>query len=192
MLTTTETLLQGLAAGDNGRWARFYRDYAPILEDFLASQIPELPHADIEEVISDALIAIAKIMPTYRYDRKGKGPFHSFLYGIVKNKAVDRLRKYTRDAARLERFAAEPPVFSDDDWRRSTYDAALRRVWADPAIQGTSKLAFRRYVQLGEPAEQVAADLNLSVNALYHIRDRFKKRLKEEIAKLRGELPDET
>ena len=29
MLTTTETLLKGLAAGNESRWARFYRDYAP-------------------------------------------------------------------------------------------------------------------------------------------------------------------
>ena len=34
MLTTTETLLKELAAGNETRWARFYRDYAPFLEDF--------------------------------------------------------------------------------------------------------------------------------------------------------------
>ena len=28
MLETTETLLKGLAAGNQNRWARFYRDYA--------------------------------------------------------------------------------------------------------------------------------------------------------------------
>jgi hypothetical protein len=29
MLETTDTLLKGLAEGNQNRWARFYRDYAP-------------------------------------------------------------------------------------------------------------------------------------------------------------------
>ena len=43
MLTTTETLLKGLAAGNESRWARFYRDYAPFLENALLKKHPSLP-----------------------------------------------------------------------------------------------------------------------------------------------------
>ena len=46
MLTTTETLLKGLAAGNESRWARFYRDYAPFLEGIVLKKHPSMSHAD--------------------------------------------------------------------------------------------------------------------------------------------------
>lgn len=189
MLTTTETLLKGLAAGNETRWARFYHDYAPFLEDFISRKFP-LAHEDAEEIVSDTLIDIAKVMPTYKYDRARKGAFHSLLLKIAQNKAIDRLRKLKRTAEELERFAAEPITLSDEDWRRETFNAALRRVMADTSIQDSTKIAFRRHVQLGESADKVAAELNLETNALYQIKNRMKERIAAEVEKLKNEFPD--
>ena len=189
MLTTTETLLKGLAEGNEGRWARFYRDYAPFLEDFVSRKFP-LAHEDAEEIVSDTLIDIAKMMPTYRYDKAKKGAFHSLLAKIAQNKAIDRLRKLKRTAEELEKFAAEPVGLSEEDWRREIYNAALRRVMADASIQESTKIAFRRHVQLGESAAEVAADLGLEVNALYQIKNRMKEKIAAEIESLKSEFPD--
>ena len=189
MLTTTETLLRGLAEGNEGRWARFYRDYAPFLEDFVSRKFP-LAHEDAEEIVSDTLIDIAKLMPTYTYDKAKNGAFHSLLYSIARNKACDRLRKLGQERDHLEKFAAEPFTISGEDWRRARYEAALRRVLADTTIQSSTKIVFRRVIQLGEPVETVAADLGLTANAIYQIRDRMKKRLTEEVKKLESEFPD--
>ena len=189
MLTTTETLLKGLAEGNEGRWARFYRDYAPFLEDFVSRKFP-LAHEDAEEIVSDTLIDIAKMMPTYRYDKAKKGAFHSLLAKIAQNKAIDRLRKLKRTAEELEKFAAEPVALSEEDWRREIYNAALRRVMADASIQDSTKIAFRRHVQLGEPAAEVAADLRLEINALYQIKNRMKERIAAEVESLKNEFPD--
>ena len=71
MLTTTETLLKGLAAENESRWARFYRDYAPFLESIVLKKYPSTSHADAEEIVSETTIDIAKMMPTYRYDTMG-------------------------------------------------------------------------------------------------------------------------
>ena len=190
MLTTTETLLKGLAAGNESRWARFYRDYAPFLENFLVDKYPSLSHADAEEIISETMIDIAKMIPTYQYDKEKKGAFHSFLAKIAQNKAIDRFRRDERYAAALEKFALEPIVISDDDWQRETFDMALRRVFADPAIRESSKIAFRRVVQQGEDVATVAADLGLEPNAIYQIRNRMKERLQEEVRKIQESLPD--
>ena len=189
MLTTTETLLKGLAEGNEGRWARFYRDYAPFLEDFVSRKFP-LAHEDAEEIVSDTLIDIAKMMPTYRYAKAKKGAFHSLLAKIAQNKAIDRLRKLKRTAEELERFAAEPIALSEEDWRREIFNAALRRVMADASIQESTKIAFRRHVQLGEPAAEVAADLGLEVNTLYQIKNRMKERIAAEVKSLKSEFPD--
>lgn len=189
MLTTTETLLEGLAAGNETRWARFYRDYAPFLEDFISRKFT-LSHEDAEEIVSDTLIDIAKTMPTYKYDRARKGAFHSFLLKIAQNKAIDRLRKLKRTAEELEKFAAEPITLSNEDWRRELFNAALRRVMADTSIQDSTKIAFRRHVQLGESAEKVATELNLETNALYQIKNRMKERIAAEVENLKKEFPN--
>ena len=190
MLTTTETLLKGLAAGNESRWARFYRDYAPFLENVVLRSYPSISHADAEEIVSEAMIDLAKMMPTYRYDREKKGAFHSLLAKIAKNKAIDLFRKDKRYAAKLEKFAQVPIVISNDDWRRETFDMALRRVFADPTVRESSKIAFRRVVQQGEDVAAVAHDLGLEPNAIYQIKNRMKERLREEVRKIQESLPD--
>ena len=188
MLETTETLLKGLAAGDQNRWARFYRDYAPWVENLLLKH--GLSHEDAEEVVHDTLVELVKIMPTYKYDKTHKGAFHSLLFKIAQNKAIDRLRKIKAEAKRLAAFAAEPLAPSDEDWRRETFNMAIRRVFADPDIGETSKIAFRRFAQLGEPAETVAQELGLTVNNLYQIKSRLKDRISDEVRRLQEDSPD--
>ena len=193
MLQTTETLIAGLAANDETRWARFYRDYAPYIENTLLDNTPLSP-SDVEDVIHETLIALVALMPAYRHDRAGKGAFHSFVLKIAQNKAYDLLRRRTRAQNRHAAFAADPaagpsaavePSFtlemSDADWRRELCAMALRRVLADPSVRSSSKIAFRRYAILGEPAARVAADLGLSVNALYQIKNRLTERLAVEV-----------
>ena len=189
MLETTETLLKGLAEGDQNRWARFYRDYAPWIEGVLCKR--GLSHQDAEEVVHDTLIALVGIMPTYRYDRTHKGAFHSLLFKIAQNKAIDRLRKSKSEAKHIALFAAEPLAPSERDWRLETFNMALRRVFADPNIAETSKIAFRRFVQLGEQAETVAKELGLTVNNIYQIKNRIKLRIEAEVAKIREDDPDD-
>ena len=188
MLETTETLLKGLAAGDQNRWARFYRDYAPWIESLLLKR--GLSHEDAEEIVHDTLVELVKIMPTYKYDKTHKGAFHSLLFKIAQNKAIDRLRKIKAEAERLVAFAAEPLAPSGEDWRRETFNMALRRVFADPAIGEASKIAFRRFVLLGESTETVARDLGISENNLYQIKNRLKKRIAEEVRGIQENSPD--
>ena len=188
MLVTTETLLKGLAEGDQNRWSRFYRDYAPWIESVLRKH--GLSPQDAEEVVQDTLVALVGIMPTYRYDRTHKGAFHSLLFKIAQNKAIDRLRKNAAEAERLAAFAKEPLAPTESDWCLETFNMALRRVYADPGIGETAKIAFRRHVQLAEPAETVADELGITVNNVYQIKNRMKKRLAGEIRAIQENSPD--
>ena len=107
MLQTTETLIAGLAANDETRWARFYRDYAPWIENTLLKNTPLSP-PDVEDVIHETLVVLVALMPAYRHDRAGKGAFHSFVLKIAQNKAYDVLRRRTRAQNRHAAFAADP------------------------------------------------------------------------------------
>ena len=188
MLETTDTLLKGLAEGNQNRWARFYRDYAPWIERTLTQR--GVSREDAEEAIQDTLLELVKIMPTYRYDKSRKGAFHSLLFKIAQNKAIDRMRKAKADAEKIVRFAAEPIAPAEEDWRIETFNMALRRVFADPSIGETSKIAFRRHVQQGESAGTVAAELGITANNLYQIKNRIKKKLADEVRAIRENSPD--
>ena len=179
MLPTSETLLNGLIENDQSAWARLYRDYEPWINDFLSEKYG-LAKADIDEVVNDTLLSLVKIMPTYKYDKEGKGAFHSLVLKIASNKTKDLFEKRRRYAERVKTFS-EIPVVSGADWRREVFNIALRRVFADETIQQSTKIAFRRYVQLGEPADVVAKELGLEVNALYQIKNRIKQRISEEV-----------
>ena len=186
MLATTDTLLKGLAQGNQCRWARFYRDYTPYITKFLFEL--GLSHADADEVVHDTLVALAKQMPEYKYDKAKYGPFHSYVLKIARNKAVDRMRRNAAYAEHLRRFADVLAVASGEiDWRKVSLDIALRRVFANSDIGETARIAFRRHVQLGEDARTVADDLGITVNNLYQIKRRIKEALKVEIEKLRRE-----
>lgn len=201
MLKTTETLLEGLAANDQSRWARFYRDYAPWIERVLLKRIPAL--RDTDDVIHETLVELVRIMPTYQYDPTHKGAFHSLIFKIAQNKAIDFLRKRAHEQGQIDRMAVDPtlangpssdfnPPFevSEEEWQRETFDMALRRVFADPAVRETSKIAFRRVVQLGEDAATVARELGLETNTVYQIRNRMKERLRDEVRKIQESSPD--
>lgn len=107
MLQTTETLIAGLAANDETRWARFYRDYAPYIENTLRKSTPLSP-PDVEDVIHETQVALVALMPACRHDRAGKGAFHSLVLRIAQNKAYDFLRRETRVQNRHAAFAADP------------------------------------------------------------------------------------
>ena len=185
MLETTDTLLKGLAEGNQSRWARFYRDYSPWIENFLRTR--GLSAHDAEEILHDTLVALSKQMSSYSYDKAKFGPFHSYILKIARNKAVDRMRRNAAYANVLQRFADEPPAGDESDWRKATFEIALRRVFANPDYGETTRLAFRRYVQLGEDAETVARDLGITVNNLYQIKRRIKDAVGKEVANLRTE-----
>ena len=188
MLETTDTLLKGLAEGNENRWARFYRDYAPLIERTLTNH--GISHADAEEAIQDTIVELVEIMPKYKYDKAKKGAFHSLLFKIAQNKATDRMRKAKADADKIAKFAAEPVMPSEEDWRLETFNIALRRVFADTSIGETSKIAFRRHVQQGESAETVAAELGITVNNLYQIKNRLKQRIADEVRAIKEDSPD--
>jgi len=201
MLKTTETLLEGLAANDQTRWARFYRDYAPFIENLLAQQ--HFSPDDAADLVHETLLELVRIMPTYRYDPAHKGAFHSLILKIAQNKGIDLRRKRQREQGHLTDFANDPTQHpsdagaleftldaSEEDWQRATFDMALRRVFADPSIRETSKIVFRRVAQLGEDPAAVARDLGIEANAVYQIKNRLKERLRQEIRKIQESSPD--
>jgi len=158
---------------------------------------------DAADLIHETLLELVRIMPTYRYDPVRKGAFHSLILKIAQNKGNDLRRKRMREQEHRETLSDDPTLnpgdcalpeihfdVSEDDWQRATFDMALRRVFVDPSIRETSKIAFRRVAQLGEDPTTVARELGLEVNAVYQIKNRLKERLRDEVHKIQESSPD--
>lgn len=92
--TTSETLLRDIS-GDllHPRWTEFAGRYRPMMEELVER---EFPGVEADEIIQQTLLALARILPGYRYRPGEKGYFHSYLSKILRNKCIDALRREGR------------------------------------------------------------------------------------------------
>lgn len=182
---TSTTLLRSLALETPGaRWGDFVSRYRPMMEAFMKSRFPAV---EADDVIQETLLALSRIIRSYRYSPQTSGHFHNYLTGILKNKALEMLRR----KARQERIPAEmaerlTPKTSGDsqDWRQSMFEIALRQFLDDPAIADRTKQVFTRTAINGESPEKVAASLKMTRHAVDQAKSRSLSRIRELVAAL--------
>ena len=76
MIDTSTTLLRDLAGcADHPRWGEFEVRYRPMMENYLRERFPSL---EMDDLIQEAFVAIAKALPDYRYvpdaEERGSDP----------------------------------------------------------------------------------------------------------------------
>jgi len=180
--TTSTTLLRVLGEdARSARWAEFVARYAPAMADYVRSGYPAL---EPEDIVQEALVAVAKALPNYHYDPDNKGHFRNWLFGVVRNKANDALRVRAHDAAVASRVAEKAsidgqPTHTTDDWRLDAFEAALAQLLCDPDISDRDRQVFRRVALNEEKPEAVAALFGITRNHVDQIKNRLKKRLRE-------------
>ena len=95
--TTSTTLLRDLAQdAQHARWGEFVARYRPMMEAFMRERFPSL---EADDIIQETLVALCRVLPSYRYAPDEKGHFHNYLTGILRNKALRVLRQRERDEA---------------------------------------------------------------------------------------------
>jgi RNA polymerase sigma-70 factor (ECF subfamily) len=105
-----EELVGRMAAGDQGALADFYDRFSPTLYGLAVRILQD--EMESEDVLQDAFIYIWKKAVTYKPQLSS--PF-SWSVMIVRNKAIDRLRKRQRVEKIAERVAAEFFLGADFD-----------------------------------------------------------------------------
>jgi RNA polymerase sigma-70 factor (ECF subfamily) len=190
---TPASLLNRLRAvpGDPAAWRYFDDLYRPLLTAWLQRHSLQ-PH-DVEDLLQDVLATAVRELPHFQYDRN-KGRFRDWLRAIL----VNRLRAFWRECQ------ARPRVPGGHAFQVQVLDqledsnGQLSRLWA----QEHDQYVVRRFLELvrgdfapktwqaferllaGEKAAGVAADLGLSVNAVYLAKASILKRLREEMSGL--------
>jgi RNA polymerase sigma factor (sigma-70 family) len=194
-LLTRASLLARLGdSEDRLAWQQFVELYGSLVYGFARQR--GLQDADAADLTQDVLLAIAQTAGRWHYDPQ-RGSFRRWLYGITRNKIAQFLTSRcsqplgSGDSTTQQRLAEEPEPEPDAEatWERE-YQQHLFRLAAariQKHFSSTTWKAFWRTAVEGARGAAVAAELGLSVGAVYVARSRVLARLTEEIQQMRIE-----
>jgi RNA polymerase sigma-70 factor (ECF subfamily) len=170
---------------DEAAWAQFVDRYAPLVYGYARKQ--GLQDADAADLSQEVLVAVAGAVGRLEYDPR-RGAFRNWLFTVVRRK-LSNWRAAQRNRARgsgdsathqlLEKCPAPQGVAAewDAEWERRLVAWACAQVRQE--VTAVTWQAFRGTAIDGRPGKQVAADLGVTVAAVYHARSRVLARLKE-------------
>jgi RNA polymerase sigma factor (sigma-70 family) len=78
------------------RWERFYQVCAPLIRQFALAR--GVPKGDLGDCLQDVWLALITSLRGFRYDPE-RGQFNSWLFALVRSKAIDLARKQCRHAS---------------------------------------------------------------------------------------------
>ena len=192
--TTSETLLRDLAARpDSPRTEEFARLYEPVLRRYVAaSRIGHAPiqPADRDDLVQEVFLAVRSALPGFRYV-PGRSSFRAYLRRAVRN-AVLRLQRRPAPVppALADARPAAPSAAGDEsETQLRIWTLALARVFRSGRFSPNTQAVFRRVALEGESPATVGREFKLKPNAVYQIRNRILRAVRDELDRLgRGRL----
>lgn len=193
--STSSTLLERLRAGRPEAWERFVRLYGPTVYRWCRRS--GLAAEDAADVLQEVLAAVARSLPGFRRDRP-EDSFGGWLATITRNKVRDHYRRRQGRAeapggtTAQERMAEIPlPPEPDED---SIHPDAESNAWLARGVLESIRAEFeeRTWEAFWQTAVEerlaadVAADLDMTVGAVYTAKSRVLRRLRQAL----GELPE--
>ncbi|HKI31588.1 MAG TPA: sigma-70 family RNA polymerase sigma factor [Gemmataceae bacterium] len=183
--TRASLLLRLRDAQDGEAWREFVDLYAPLVYGYARKQ--GLQDADAADLCQDVLRAVAGAVGRLEYDPR-RGAFRNWLFTVVRHKlsnwqaAQANRAQASGDSAThqlLEQCPAPEGMEGEweAEWERRLVAWACEQ--ARRQVSDTTWQAFWRTAVEGQPGKQIAADLGLTVAAVYHARSRILARLKE-------------
>jgi|SRR5678816_1488844 RNA polymerase sigma-70 factor (ECF subfamily) len=202
---TRKSLLARLkTASNNNDWEALYEQYSAIILSFCLKQ--GLDEFGARDVLQETMILLMRKLPGFEYDPQ-KGRFRNWLLALVAGKVRDAHRRARRhqfvaldansDVDRSLGHDAVAPAADcskalEETWMQGLVEEALRRIQRDPKTKAETFDVFHAYVIAGNSVPDVARQFRLQENAVYQIKNRLLKRLRDEILQLeRPNLPVE-
>jgi RNA polymerase sigma-70 factor (ECF subfamily) len=181
MHTTSPSLLQRLRTpGQADAWARFVQLYSPLI--YYWGRRAGLQETDASDLVQEVFAVLLRKLPAFEYD--GRRTFRGWLRVVTLNKWKEARRRRAAptdaeaDLADLS-APAQAEALWDQEYRQHLVGRALEVMKAD--FQPATWQACWAHVVEGKPAAQVAAELNLSANAVYLATSRVLRRLRAEL-----------
>jgi RNA polymerase sigma-70 factor (ECF subfamily) len=186
MNTTSVSLLEKLRQPtDSAAWDRFVDLYTPLL--FYWGRRAGLQSADAADLVQDVFEVLVRKLPEFEYDRQQS--FRSWLRTVTMNKWKERVRRRTEHAvggSAVNPLEPTVPDGAEQFWETEYHGQLaaraldLMRTQFEPA---TWQACWESVVN-DRPAAEIAAELGLTVNAVYLARSRVLRRLRQDLAHL--------
>jgi RNA polymerase sigma-70 factor (ECF subfamily) len=179
---TSPTLLEGLKdPGNQTIWVQFVDRYRPMILRY--AQRLGLAADDAEDVAQASLMSFCQAYREMKYERE-RGRLREWLFGIVHNQVRNwRRRRQDQEPQASETQAGRIESREDmerlweEEWRDSVARECLDQVRRE--VQGPTFRAFEMFALQGMAAEDVAAELDLTPNAVYGAKRRVLRRIRE-------------
>jgi RNA polymerase sigma-70 factor (ECF subfamily) len=184
MQSTPVSLLERLRRADDGAaWSEFVRLYTPLL--YVWARRAGLSEADTADLLQDVFTTLLREMPRFEHE-PGKS-FRAWMRTILLNRWRTLQRRRSPRSVPAEQLDAMPGPADPDppgeaEERRELVHRSLALIERDFAP--ATWQAFRQAVVLGRAPAEVAAELGVTVNAVYLARARVLRRLREQLAGL--------
>lgn len=184
---TSSTLIRAIAADSQSvRWNEFVARYRPLMMGYLKSKFSNI---DYDDIIQDTFVALARVLPNYRYDPDESGHFRNYLVAVLRNKACDAIRAAQKMDELKCKASADPTFFEPngnavDDLRRSIYSIALRQVLNDEAILERNRRIFVEVAINGRCAADVATMFGVERNNVDQVKARLLNALKGRVTEI--------
>jgi len=194
---TSLTLLEKVKVKDQSSWERLVTLYTPFV--YYRCRKAGLQRADAADVGQEVFVTVARKIADFHRDRPGDS-FRRWLGAITRSKILDAFRRMNNEHRQAGGLGANPrldqliacesdveELEEDKEADRIIYRRAIELIYAEFAP--LTWKAFWHVAVEGEHPRDVAADLGMSVNAVYLAKSRICRRLKEEFAGLIQEDP---
>jgi RNA polymerase sigma factor (sigma-70 family) len=184
---------------DQESWRDFLKLYGRLIHT-VALQAG-LTEPEAEDAVQETIIAVARTMPSFKYD-PSVCSFKSWLRHLARKRIADQLRKRlpvsvvsgepaeaTPRTARMERVA-DPRSLDlnavwDIEWQRNVFEAAVKRVKDQTAVEQYQM--FDLYALKNWPLKKVSAALGVSAAQVYLAKHRVMRLIKQEVKRLEKE-----
>ncbi|MGO8766974.1 MAG: RNA polymerase sigma factor [Limisphaerales bacterium] len=200
LIPTRATLLERLKDWrDGASWQEFFDTYWKLIYGVAVKS--GLTETEAQEVVQETMIAVAKHIPAFKYDRN-LGSFKLWLLNMTRWRISDQFRRRQSLAVPsppdesatgtqwLEKFADPASVdvgkLWDDEWKKHLLDAAIAKVKRQLEPQKYQIYDF--YVNKEWPPEKVAQAFSISVNQVYIAKHRVTELIKQEVERLQVEM----
>jgi RNA polymerase sigma-70 factor, ECF subfamily len=180
MHTTSISLLERLRRPDESlAWTRFVELYTPLLTSW--ARRLGLSDSDAADLVQEVFAILVRKLPSFAYDA------HKSFRGWLKTVALNQWRAMQRrksptpiETAALEELPApDAEAFWESEYRAHLVRRALAIMQAE--FQPTTWKACWECTVNGRPAPEVAAELGLTVGAVWAAKFRVLRRLREEL-----------
>lgn len=188
MISTNYSLLEKLKKGDEIAFNDFYRTYKPFAMNI--GRKHGLNKMECEDMVQQTMLSIFNENTVMRYDAS-RGPFRSYLSGIIRNNVLQQFRKRPQDGAMTEDPAETLGEQFPEDMFDQVFSEEYRRYLIElmmdelrHQVEHRTFEAFQLTVLLEHSPQEVAQALGIPVSSVYLSVSRCRSRLK----KIRAEV----